>query len=297
MQGSLEFVRDLLSLPYLHDSVLLQHVRQNYWRDIIYTNIGPIVLALNPYDFNLPHYQDHHMPRYIAEGPAVIEEPSQQPTHVWSVAHQAYWTMRLKDQPQSVLVSGESGAGKTEAAKIVIKYLAECSTHHATDSDRANASGITQKIVQCSPILESFGNARTVRNDNSSRFGKFMKLQFSREGHLCGAFTYSYLLEKSRVVGHGAGERCYHSFYQLLAGASAEQRDRYRLNDPSAFDWLFKVLPFPSPRSPLSILSFVTPPPPWPLTTRGRLSAPPRSPAAPSVCLSLLSPLCAGFWD
>jgi len=239
----LEPVKDLLHMVTLHDSLLLQQVRGRYWQDIIYTNIGPIVLALNPYNYNLPLYTDDNMPKYIEEKAAALHGGSQLPTHTWSVAHDAYWSMLRNEQAQSILVSGESGAGKTEAAKIVTRYLARCSTHFASAHERDQARAITDKIQKASPILEAFGNAKTLRNDNSSRFGKFMKLQFNRSGFLHGCYTVNYLLEKSRVVGHAVGERSYHTFYQLAAGASPEERQRYQLQDLSQVEWLYHGVP------------------------------------------------------
>eukprot|EP00667_Euglena_gracilis_P001949 EG_transcript_1948 len=239
----LEPVRDLLQMVTLRDSLLLQQIRSRYWQDIIYTNIGPIVLALNPYNYKLPLYTDDNMPRYIEERAAALHGGSRLPTHSWSVAHDAYWSMAQGHQAQSILVSGESGAGKTEAAKIVTNYLAKCSTHFSSAHEREQARAITDKIQNASPILEAFGNAKTLRNDNSSRFGKFMKLQFNRSGFLHGCYTINYLLEKSRVVGHAVGERCYHTFYQLAAGASPQERDRYHLHDVAQFEWLYHGVP------------------------------------------------------
>jgi myosin heavy subunit len=242
-EGGLEAVNDLLEMTYLHDSVLLQQVRTRYWKDIIYTNIGAIVLALNPYNYTLPLYTDDNMPKYIGERADALNGGSKLPTHNWSVAHDAYWSMRTHGRPQSILVSGESGAGKTEAAKIVTKYLAAASTFYASPSEKAGGKFVTDRIAMSSPILEAFGNAKTLRNDNSSRFGKFMKLQFNDQGFLHGCYTTNYLLEKSRVVTHGKGERSYHAYYQLLFGASPEDRDRYRLGDPNRFAWLFDGIP------------------------------------------------------
>ena len=218
-------VDDLLSLSYLHDSTLLHQVRQRYFQNIIYTLIGPIVLALNPYDYKLPNYTADNMPKYLEEGDAVVRGKSVNIPHAWTTAHRAYWLLRSGTGNQSVIVSGESGAGKTETAKIVLKYLANVSTQQCTDDERTQAEGVNNKVVLTSPILEAFGNAKTKRNDNSSRFGKFMKVHFSpRAGTMVGAEIEVYLLEKSRIITHAEGERSYHSFYQLLDGADAERR-------------------------------------------------------------------------
>eukprot|EP00667_Euglena_gracilis_P000321 EG_transcript_321 len=242
-EGGLEAVNDLLEMTYLHDSVLLHQVRTRYWKDVIYTNIGAIVLALNPYNYSLPLYTDDNMPKYISERADALNGGSKLPTHNWSVAHDAYWSMRIHEMPQSILVSGESGAGKTEAAKIVTKYLAAASTYYANPSEKAGGKFVTDRIAMSSPILEAFGNAKTLRNDNSSRFGKFMKLQFNDQGFLHGCYTINYLLEKSRVVTHGKGERSYHSYYQFLFGASPEDKKAYQLEDPMKFAWMFDGIP------------------------------------------------------
>eukprot|EP00754_Rhynchopus_humris_P013388 Rhum_TRINITY_DN14325_c26_g1::Rhum_TRINITY_DN14325_c26_g1_i1::g.82984::m.82984 len=114
VEGSLDEVNDLIDMPYLHEAVLLHHIRKRYWQDLVFTNIGPIVLAINPYNFNIPHYTDDQMPKYIEEKASALNSGSKQMTHLWSVAHEAYWNMQTYAKPQSVLVSGESGAGKTE---------------------------------------------------------------------------------------------------------------------------------------------------------------------------------------
>jgi myosin heavy subunit len=143
--------------------------------------------------------------------------------------------MRTFEKNQSIIVSGESGAGKTESAKIVVKYLGKVSTQQCDASERASAQAVTDRVNSTSPILEAFGNAKTERNDNSSRFGKFMKIQFAGSGVMIGSLIEVYLLEKSRIVTHGRHERSYHSFYQLLRGSSATQRDRLHLEDATQY--------------------------------------------------------------
>eukprot|EP00756_Hemistasia_phaeocysticola_P030292 Hpha_TRINITY_DN16281_c3_g1::TRINITY_DN16281_c3_g1_i1::g.14845::m.14845/K10357/MYO5; myosin V len=238
VESSLEPVHDLLRMSYLHDSSLLYHVRHRYWDNVIYTHIGPIVLALNPYDYTLPQYVDSNMPSYIAEGEAVLSQGSKQLPHSWSIAHGAYFLLRSRQENQSILVSGESGAGKTEAAKIVLRYLGELSTASGSQGQRKAAKAISHRVTSTSPILEAFGNAKTVRNDNSSRFGKFMRVQFDSEGFMCGAHITPYLLERSRIITHAKDERSYHSFYQLVCGASHEDRARMRLGKVADFKML-----------------------------------------------------------
>eukprot|EP01012_Entosiphon_sulcatum_P015936 TRINITY_DN20907_c0_g1_i1.p1 TRINITY_DN20907_c0_g1~~TRINITY_DN20907_c0_g1_i1.p1 ORF type:complete len:1208 (+),score=293.55 TRINITY_DN20907_c0_g1_i1:161-3784(+) len=210
---------DLLMLTLLHDSTLMHALNLRYFKDVIYTYIGPIVVAFNPFKYNIPWYKDDMMPNYLAEGHTIKKNKP----HSWSVAHNTFYEMLDNAQDQCVLVSGESGAGKTEAVKIVMKYLGAISCIKGTQEQKDAAQRVGHKLMQASPILEGFGNAKTVRNDNSSRFGKFMKVQFSRDGFLLGAFTIKYLLEKSRIVTAGPGERCYHSFYLLLLGKDCQK--------------------------------------------------------------------------
>ena len=179
--------------------------------------VGPIMLAVNPFEA-LSQYGPSRMRDYLqcqSDLPAL----GALPPSLWTVAHRAYYEM-LQGAPQCLLVSGESGAGKTESCKILMQYLAALSTSFQGPEVRAAAEGITTRILHASPVLEAFGNARTARNDNSSRFGKFVKLRFDPQYHfLCTCETEVYLLEKTRVTTHAEGERSYHIFYQLLAGA------------------------------------------------------------------------------
>eukprot|EP00667_Euglena_gracilis_P002113 EG_transcript_2113 len=239
VDGALQPIGDLLHMPYLHDAALLHHIRRRYHDDIIYTALGPIVVALNPFTWDIPHYQDHHMAAYIAEGIGGLHGGSRQPVHCWSIAHSAYWQLRSTRSNQTILVTGESGAGKTEAVKIVLRYLAAVSTAEASAAVRERAKAITAKVDAASPIMEAFGNAKTLLNDNSSRFGKFVSVHFNDGGLICGCEITPYLLEKNRVVRHAAGERSYHSLYQLVAGASPADQQRWRLKaDPLAYSCL-----------------------------------------------------------
>ena len=212
-----EDVDDLLRLTLLHDSTILNVLKRRYFNDIIYTNIGAIVVALNPFNFKIPHYTPDNIPKYLEEGDRIENNLP----HSWAVAHNTYWEMMNDNFNQCILVSGESGAGKTEASKIVMTYLTalSCKTHGSSAKSAGQQIGV--KINSSSAPLESFGNARTVRNDNSSRFGKFMKVKFSADGALLGAHITKYLLEKSRIVTASQGERVYHSFYLLLNGSDA----------------------------------------------------------------------------
>eukprot|EP00759_Apiculatamorpha_spiralis_P021186 PhF_6_TR26182/c0_g1_i3/m.37218 len=211
-----ENVNDLLSLTILHDATLLRCLFLRYMKDIIYTNIGAIVVALNPFNFKIPKYMDSMMPEYLNEGDRIEKNVP----HSWAQAHNTYYEMVLDKGDQCILISGESGAGKTEAAKIVMKYLAQISAKRGTAEEKAAGLAVGTKLTMCSPVLEAFGNAKTVRNDNSSRFGKFMKVKFTPDGKLVGAFTIKYLLEKSRIITASEKERVYHSFYVVVRGKS-----------------------------------------------------------------------------
>ena len=162
-----EDVDDLLLMTELHDATLLNQVKRRYMKDVIYTNIGAIVVALNPFNFKIPRYLDKVMPNYLAEGPLITRNLP----HSWAQAHNTYYEMRTTNADQTILVSGESGAGKTEASKIVMKYLAQVSSLKGEVHHREAAQLVGKKINAASPALEAFGNAKTVRNDNSSRFG------------------------------------------------------------------------------------------------------------------------------
>jgi myosin heavy subunit len=215
-----EDVDDLLLMTELHDSTLLDCVRRRYMGDVIYTNIGAIVVALNPFKYTIPAYTDDKMPSYLCEG-EVIEKSL---PHSWACAHNTYFEMKNEQANQCILVSGESGAGKTEASKIVMKYLGALASKHGDESNRAAATLVATKINLASPPLEAFGNAKTVRNDNSSRFGKFMMVKFDDSGFLVGANITKYLLEKSRIVTASPGERIYHAFYLVLRSKAARAR-------------------------------------------------------------------------
>ena len=150
--------------------------------------------------------------------------------HVFAVADRSYRQMMDRERKsQSILISGESGAGKTESTKIVMSYLTTLGGM-GQEAQKEGELSVMERVLQSNPVLEAFGNARTLRNDNSSRFGKFIELGFSRAGHLMGAKVQTYLLEKVRIAFHASGERNYHIFYQLLRGASEEQKARYMLS-------------------------------------------------------------------
>ena len=150
--------------------------------------------------------------------------------HVFAVADRSYRQMIEHRKSQAILISGESGAGKTESTKIVMSYLTTLGGM-GVEKEETGELSIMQRVLQSNPVLEAFGNARTLRNDNSSRFGKFIELGFSRAGHLLGAKVQTYLLEKVRIAFHASGERNYHIFYQLLRGATEEQKQKFHFHE------------------------------------------------------------------
>ncbi|EED88779.1 myosin heavy chain-like protein, partial [Thalassiosira pseudonana CCMP1335] len=227
---------DLVELTHLHEPAIVHALRERYRKDIIYTSTGAILLALNPFK-KLNHlYTREMMELYWTKHDAVVGHEnggegtkSEKPPHVYAVAERAF-----NDLPpchQSILVSGESGAGKTVTTKIIMRYLAILSQRRITMNIKSNdiandCLSVETQVLQSNPVLESFGNARTIRNDNSSRFGKFIEMSFQAKGGtssstsrgtLLGASIDFYLLEKVRLVSVNEGERNYHIFYELLS--------------------------------------------------------------------------------
>ncbi|MQM07606.1 hypothetical protein Taro_040447 [Colocasia esculenta] len=189
------------------------------------TYTGSILIAVNPFT-KLPHlYNSHMMEQYKGVRFGELSP------HVFAVADASYRAMMNEGQSQSILVSGESGAGKTETTKLILQYLTFVGGRSANDERT-----VEQQVLESNPLLEAFGNARTVRNDNSSRFGKFVEIQFDASGRISGAAIRTYLLERSRVVKIADCERNYHCFYQLCA--SGEDAKKYKLGHPSNFHYL-----------------------------------------------------------
>ncbi|KAF1315141.1 Myosin-like protein, partial [Globisporangium splendens] len=193
---------DMITIDHLHEASILHNLRRRFFRKLPYTYTGKICIAVNPYQW-LNLYDKSIMERF-SDG-----KRDEKPPHVYAVSMEAFFNMRTKKEDQSILVSGESGAGKTETTKIVMSHLAALASN--------SNSKVIQQIIKANPLLESFGNAKTVRNDNSSRFGKFTELQFTQDAMLIGARSRTYLLEKSRVTTQADGERNFHIFYQLLS--------------------------------------------------------------------------------
>nr|XP_043608982.1 myosin-6 [Erigeron canadensis] len=219
-------VDDMTKLAYLHEPGVLNNLRSRYDINEIYTYTGSILIAVNPFT-RLPHlYDSHMMAQYKG---AQFGELS---PHPFAVADAAYRVMINEGISQSILVSGESGAGKTESTKQLMRYLAYMGGRASTDG-----RSVEQKVLESNPVLEAFGNAKTVRNNNSSRFGKFVEIQFDQKGRISGAAIRTYLLERSRVCQLSDPERNYHCFYMLCA-APPEDLKRYKVGDPKTFHYL-----------------------------------------------------------
>ena len=214
--GKFDGVVDCSDLSHLNNATVLHNLRVRYAEDLIHTYSGLFLVVVNPYKW-IPIYTDEIIQIYQGK------RRNEVLPHVYAVADEAYRAMVNGKRNQSILITGESGAGKTENTKKVIQYL-------ATIAGKASQGGkLEEQILQANPMLEAFGNAKTNKNDNSSRFGKFIRIQFNAGGIICGTTIQVYLLEKSRVVHQGKGERTFHIFYQLLAGADSTQRKTYML--------------------------------------------------------------------
>ncbi|KAJ9168153.1 hypothetical protein P3X46_019712 [Hevea brasiliensis] len=218
-------VDDMTKLTYLHEPGVLYNLERRYALNDIYTYTGSILIAVNPFT-KLPHLYNVHMMEQYKGAPFGELSP-----HVFAVADASYRAMMSEGRSQSILVSGESGAGKTETTKLIMQYLTYVGGR-ASGDDRT----VEQQVLESNPLLEAFGNARTVRNDNSSRFGKFVEIQFDGNGRISGAAIRTYLLERSRVVQITDPERNYHCFYQLCA--SGMDAEKYKLDHPSRFHYL-----------------------------------------------------------
>lgn len=215
----LDGVDDLMQLSYLSEPSVLYNLQYRYSQDLIYTKAGPVLVAVNPFK-KVSLYGNEYIDAYRNK---TMDSP-----HVYAIADAALREMKRDEVNQSIIISGESGAGKTETAKIAMQYLASL----------GGGSGIEYEILQTNPILEAFGNAKTLRNDNSSRFGKLIEIHFSTTGRICGAMIQTFLLEKSRVVQCAVGERSYHIFYQLCAGAPASLREKLNLKKVDEYKYL-----------------------------------------------------------
>uniref|UniRef100_A0A3B3BL39 Myosin IXA n=1 Tax=Oryzias melastigma TaxID=30732 RepID=A0A3B3BL39_ORYME len=222
---------DLCCLPELNERSLLDNLRSRFYQEKIYTYVGTILIGINPFKF-LPIYNPKYVKMYDNHTLGDLEP------HIYAVADVAYHAMLQKQRNQCIVISGESGSGKTQSTNFLI--------HHLTAlSQKGFASGVEQIILGAGPVLEAFGNAKTAQNNNSSRFGKFIQVNYQESGTVRGAYVEKYLLEKSRLVYQEHNERNYHVFYYLLAGVSDDERKAFHLKKPEEYHYLSQMTKTP----------------------------------------------------
>uniref|UniRef100_A0A672P0C2 Myosin-10-like n=1 Tax=Sinocyclocheilus grahami TaxID=75366 RepID=A0A672P0C2_SINGR len=226
-------VEDMADLTCLNEASVLHNLRERSYSGLIYTYSGLFCVVINPYK-NLPIYTESIIEMYRGK------KRHEMPPHIYAISEAAYRSMLQDREDQSILCTGESGAGKTENTKKVIQYLAHVASSHKSGTlGRPKDSGeLERQLLQANPILEAFGNAKTVKNDNSSRFGKFIRINFDVAGYIVGANIETYLLEKSRAIRQAKDERTFHIFYQLLSGASEAMRKELLLGSADQYRFL-----------------------------------------------------------
>lgn len=243
---------DLCQLPDLNEQTLLDNLRARFLAGNIYTYVGSILIALNPFKF-YPIYNPKYVKLYQNRrlGPDI-------PPHIFAIADAAYHCMLKEKKNQCIVISGESGSGKTESTNFLLHHLT------ALSQKGSHGSGVEQTILSAGPVLEAFGNAKTAHNNNSSRFGKFIQVNYKENGMVHGYVFYNYkrskcklynisdlnafysavvqkyLLEKSRIVSQGRNERNYHVFYYLLAGANEQEKQLLHLESCDWYNYLNK---------------------------------------------------------
>ncbi|XP_049585471.1 myosin-10 isoform X6 [Syngnathus scovelli] len=227
-------VEDMADLTCLNEASVLHNLRERYYSGLIYTYSGLFCVVVNPYK-NLPIYTESIVEMYRGK------KRHEMPPHIYAISEAAYRSMLQDREDQSILCTGESGAGKTENTKKVIQYLAHVASSHkgvAPRSKDALQGELERQLLQANPILEAFGNAKTTKNDNSSRFGKFIRINFDVAGYIVGANIETYLLEKSRATRQAKDERTFHIFYQMLHGASETMKSDLLLGTADEYRFL-----------------------------------------------------------
>uniref|UniRef100_A0A8C9Z2C2 Osteoclast-stimulating factor 1 n=1 Tax=Sander lucioperca TaxID=283035 RepID=A0A8C9Z2C2_SANLU len=218
-------VDDMVLLSKINEDAIVDNLKKRYMDDYIFTYIGPVLISVNPFK-QMPYFGEKEVEMY--QGSAQYENPP----HIYALADNMYRNMMIDSENQCVIISGESGAGKTVAAKYIMSYISRVS------GGGPKVQHVKDIILQSNPLLEAFGNAKTLRNNNSSRFGKYFEIQFSSGGEPDGGKISNFLLEKSRVVMRNPGERSFHIFYQLIEGASGEQKSSLGITSLDYYTYL-----------------------------------------------------------
>uniref|UniRef100_A0A4W5PSE7 Myosin-9 n=1 Tax=Hucho hucho TaxID=62062 RepID=A0A4W5PSE7_9TELE len=231
-------VEDMAELTCLNEASVLHNLKERYYSGLIYTYSGLFCVVINPYK-NLPIYSEEIVDMYKGK------KRHEMPPHIYAITDTAYRSMMQDREDQSILCTGESGAGKTENTKKVIQYLAHVASSHKTKKDQrgpvfseSRPGELEKQLLQANPILEAFGNGKTVKNDNSSRFGKFIRINFDVNGYIVGANIETYLLEKSRAIRQAKDERTFHVFYYMLTGAGDKLRSELCLEGYNNYRFL-----------------------------------------------------------
>uniref|UniRef100_A0A4W6FIM4 Myosin-9 n=1 Tax=Lates calcarifer TaxID=8187 RepID=A0A4W6FIM4_LATCA len=231
-------VEDMAELTCLNEASVLHNLKDRYYSGLIYTYSGLFCVVVNPYKY-LPIYTEDIVNMYKGK------KRHEMPPHIYAITDTAYRSMMQDREDQSILCTGESGAGKTENTKKVIQYLAHVASSFKSKKDQfaltvfpLHQGELEKQLLQANPILEAFGNAKTVKNDNSSRFGKFIRINFDVNGYIVGANIETYLLEKSRAIRQAKDERSFHVFYYMLSGAGDKLRSELCLEDYSKYRFL-----------------------------------------------------------
>ncbi|KAI8065844.1 P-loop containing nucleoside triphosphate hydrolase protein [Gongronella butleri] len=233
--AKLEYTDDLTNLSYLNEPAVLHTIRTRYLQHLIYTYSGLVLIAVNPFD-RVSLYEADVVQQYSGRRRGEMDP------HLFAIAEEAYRCMIREKRDQTIVVSGESGAGKTVSAKYIMRYFATADDQAVggmrTKKSESGMTEVEEQILATNPIMEAFGNAKTTRNDNSSRFGKYIEIQFDKTTNIVGAKIRTYLLERSRLIFQPETERNYHIFYQLCAGAPSSERKEFDLGDYTQFHYL-----------------------------------------------------------
>uniref|UniRef100_A0A8C3GAR6 Osteoclast-stimulating factor 1 n=1 Tax=Cyclopterus lumpus TaxID=8103 RepID=A0A8C3GAR6_CYCLU len=218
-------VDDMVLLSKITEDAIVDNLKKRYMDDYIFTYIGSVLISVNPFK-QMPYFTDREIELY--QGAAQYENPP----HIYALSDNMYRNMMIDVENQCVIISGESGAGKTVAAKYIMSYISKVS------GGGSKVQHVKDIILQSNPLLEAFGNAKTVRNNNSSRFGKYFEIQFSRGGEPDGGKIANFLLEKTRVVSQNENERNFHIYYQMIEGANDQQKEGLGIMTPDYYCYL-----------------------------------------------------------